>query len=193
MRNDSKPRGAIQEDHPQRMAQMKSRVLRTIAVLVMTITMSGMVYVENSWATSGISGGPGAGGGSGAGAGSGSSGGGDGASGSSGGGDGVAGGGGTAPAAGTGGGPGDPRNVADVESGRFFASTSPVPFPRPQSFGGLTRAQERTWDAFGQCATRGAMIDQLRVDGSFTFQSTTQSDARTTKDCMTRIGYRFAY
>lgn len=159
---------------------MKSRVLRMIAVLVMTITMSGLAYVENSWATPGTGpGGPGAGGDGGGG-------------GSSSGAEGTATNGGM-PVAAVPGVPGDARLSGDLESGPFFASTSPVPFSRPQSSGGLTRAQERTWDAFGQCATRGAMIDQLRVDGSFTFQSTTQSDARTIKDCMTRIGYRFSY
>lgn len=177
---------------------MKSRVLRTIAVLVMTIAMSGMVYVENLWATSGTAAGPGAGGdgGSGAGAGSGSSGGGDGGSGNSGGGDSTTSGGGSAPSAGAAGVPGDARLAVDVESAIFesaifFASTSPVSFPRPLSSGGLTRDQERTWDVFGHCATRGSMIDQLRVDGSFTFQSNTQSDARTTRHCMMRMGYRF--
>jgi len=158
-----------------------------MAVLVMTITMSGLVYI--SWAQAGTAAGVGtaagsggAGGGGGAGAGSGGSGGND-----------STGGGGIAPAAGAGGNPADARLAGDIESGIFFASTSPVPFPRPQPAGGLTRAQERTWDAFGQCATSGAMLDQLRVDGSFTFQSATQADARTTKDCMSRIGYRFDY
>jgi len=37
------------------------------------------------------------------------------------------------------------------------------------------------------------MLDELRVDGSFTFQSTLQSDVRTIKDCMTQAGYRFTY
>jgi len=37
------------------------------------------------------------------------------------------------------------------------------------------------------------LIDQLRVDGSFTFQATLQSDVRAIKTCMTRIGYRFDY
>jgi hypothetical protein len=169
-----------------KLRSVKSRVCRTIVVLAMTMTVSGLVYVENSWAQGGTAagvGGPGAGGGSSSG------------SGSSGGGDGSTGGGGTAPSSAVGGVPDDARLTGDVESGPFFASTSPVPAPfsRPQSSGGLTRAQERTWDAFAQCATSGAMLDQLRIDGSFTFQSNTQSDARAIKDCMTRTGYRFDY
>jgi hypothetical protein len=183
MRNDSEPRDAIHEDHPQERAHIKNNVRTAIAILAMTFMMSGMVDVEDSWAQAGDPTGPGAGNGGGGAA----------ASGSSGGSDGAAGGGGTAPSAGGGGVPGDSRSAVDVESGIFFASTSPDPLPRPQSSGALTRAQERTWDAFGQCATNGTMIDQLRVDGSFTFQSNTQSDARTTKDCMTRLGYRFDY
>jgi hypothetical protein len=157
-------------------AHKKSRVLATIAVLAMAITMSGLAYVDNSWAQAGTAGGAGDGDGGGAGASSGGT-----------------GGGGTAPSAGGGGVAEDSRLGGDIEPGMTFASTSPIPFRGPQSSGGLTRAQERTWDAFGQCATRGAMIDQLRVDGSFTFQANSQSDARTTKECMTRIGYRFEY
>jgi hypothetical protein len=57
----------------------------------------------------------------------------------------------------------------------------------------MTPAQERTWDTFRACAPNGALIDQLRIDGSFTFQATRQSDARAIKTCMTRIGYRFEY
>ncbi len=37
------------------------------------------------------------------------------------------------------------------------------------------------------------MIDQLRVNGSFTFQATMLSDVRAIKSCMTRMGYRFDY
>jgi hypothetical protein len=61
------------------------------------------------------------------------------------------------------------------------------------SFFGLTGAQERTWDAFRSCAPNGASLDQLRVNGSFTFQATLQSDVRAIKSCMTRLGYRFDY
>ena len=64
--------------------------------------------------------------------------------------------------------------------------------PTVSSFG-LTEAQERTWDTFQRCASNGAMLDELRVDESFTFQATRQSDVRTIKDCMTRAGYRFSY
>lgn len=156
---------------------MKSRVLRTIAVLAMTVTMSGLPYADKSWAEPGAVGGPG--GGDGGGGGSASS-----------GAEGTAGGGGIATTVAMGV-PGDARLTGDLESGMVFASTTPAPFSRGQSSIGLTRAQERTWDAFGQCATRGAVIDQLRVDGSFAFQSGTSSDARTIKDCMTRIGVRF--
>ena len=160
---------------------MKNRVFRMIAILAMTITMSGLVYVENSWAQGPAAGAASGGGGDGGGGGSSS------------GGEGVTTSGGIAPTAVAGGVPGDARLTGDLESGMLFASTSPIPFSRTQSPIGLTRAQEHTWDAFGQCATRGATIDQLRIDGSFTFQSTTQNDARTIKDCMTRLGYRFDY
>jgi hypothetical protein len=51
----------------------------------------------------------------------------------------------------------------------------------------------RTWDAFRSCAPNGAFLDQLRVDGSFTFQATLQSDVHAIKTCMTRVGYRFEY
>jgi len=61
------------------------------------------------------------------------------------------------------------------------------------SFFGLTVAQERTWDAFRSCAPNGAFLDQLRVNGSFTFQATLQSDVGAIKSCMTRLGYRFDY
>jgi len=61
------------------------------------------------------------------------------------------------------------------------------------SFFGLTEAQERTWDAFRSCAPNGAFLDRLRVDGSFTFQATLQSDVHTIKGCLTQKGYRFDY
>jgi hypothetical protein len=37
------------------------------------------------------------------------------------------------------------------------------------------------------------LLDQLRLDGSFTFQATLQSDVHTIKRCMTQMGYRFDY
>jgi hypothetical protein len=61
------------------------------------------------------------------------------------------------------------------------------------SFFGLTQAQERTWDAFRSCAPNGAFFDRLRVNGSFTFQLTLQSDVHTIKRCMTQMEYRFDY
>jgi hypothetical protein len=70
------------------------------------------------------------------------------------------------------------------ELGSLFAP------PESASFG-LTRSQERTLDAFRSCATPGALIDQLHIDGSFTFQATMQADVYKIKDCMGRSGYRF--
>jgi hypothetical protein len=85
--------------------------------------------------------------------------------------------------------------AGDAETGRRLASTGAFSFSRPPTVSsfGLTEAQERTWDTFQRCASNGAMLDELRVDGSFTFQATRQSDVRTIKDCMTRAGYRFTY
>src|SRR6266540_1707058 len=90
--------------------------------------------------------------------------------------------------------PGDTRVAGIAEEGVFFASTSPMAFRRPAAAlgaPGLTLAQARTLDSFHQCATRGAVIDQLRVDGSFTFEATNGADVNTIQNCMTRIGYRF--
>jgi hypothetical protein len=55
----------------------------------------------------------------------------------------------------------------------------------------LAPAQELTQDAFRTCDRSGALIDQLRVDGSFTFQAPTQADARDLETCMMRLGYGF--
>jgi hypothetical protein len=57
----------------------------------------------------------------------------------------------------------------------------------------LTVAQHRTWDAFRRCAPAGAILEQLRVDGSFTFRTESVSDSQTIKQCMSRVGYRFDY
>jgi hypothetical protein len=153
---------------------VKKRAVRAIAIAVMTIAVGGLTFVDNSWAQVGTVGGPG-------GVGSGSAGTGGG------GGDGA----GTAASVGL---PGDTR-VAGIDEGSVFvASTSAVTFsrrPAAVAAPGLTLAQERTWDAFHECATRGAMIDQLRYDGSFTFEATNRSDVLTIQSCMTRIGYRF--
>lgn len=54
-------------------------------------------------------------------------------------------------------------------------------------------AQQRTWDTFKRCAPSGAILEQLRVDGSFTFRTESVYEARTTKTCMARLGYRFDY
>jgi hypothetical protein len=37
------------------------------------------------------------------------------------------------------------------------------------------------------------MLDQLRVDGSFTFRAESVNDTQTVKQCMSRVGYRFDY
>lgn len=55
----------------------------------------------------------------------------------------------------------------------------------------LTVAQQRTWDAFRRCAPPGTVLDQLRVDGSFTFRSESTYDTQTVSRCMSRVGYRF--
>jgi hypothetical protein len=57
----------------------------------------------------------------------------------------------------------------------------------------LTVAQRGTWDAFRRCAPSGATLDQLRVDGSFTFRTESVHDAQTVQRCMSRAGYRFDY
>ena len=153
---------------------MRNRALRTIAALLVTIAMSSVAFMDRSWAQAGTNaGGPG-------GVGSGSA-------GTGGGGDGAA-------SAGSVGMPGDTRVAGIDEGGVFVASTGTVNFTRRTVAlpgGGLTLAQERTWDAFHQCATRGAVIDQLRYDGSFTFEATDRSDVLRIQSCMTRVGYRF--
>jgi hypothetical protein len=57
----------------------------------------------------------------------------------------------------------------------------------------LTIAQERTWDAFRKCAPDSAFLDQLRPDGSFTFQALTRFDVNKIQNCMRMAGYRFDY
>src|SRR2546426_5069070 len=119
----------------------------------MTLAIAGAAFVNISFAQVGTVGGPG-----GVGSGSGATG---------GGGDGA----GTAGAAGL---PGDTRLAGIDQSGVFVASTGPLTFSRRTIAlpgAGMTLAQERTWDAFHQCATRGAVLDQLRFDGSFTFEA----------------------
>src|SRR6266850_1903745 len=173
--------------------------------LVVMITLSGVMSVNDSWAWGSGSGGGGAGGsggGSGGGGGGGAGGGGGGGGGAGGGGGGTGGGGGGGGGAGSGGGdggggsatavgagslPGDAWVAADAETGKRLASTGAFSFSRPPSLSliGLTPAQERTWDAFRSCAPNGAFVDQLRPDGSFTFQATLQSDVHTIKSCMT--------
>ena len=165
---------------------MRHEALRAIAALLMTVAMTGVAIVNISWATPGTApdSGPGSSGGSG-------SAGGDGSAGSTGGGgDGV---GGTSAA----GLPSDARvqEIAEInERGVFVASTGPVTFSRrtiAAPAAGMTLAQERTWDAFHQCATRGAMLDKLRFDGSFTFEAGSRSDVMAIQSCMSRIGYNF--
>jgi hypothetical protein len=82
---------------------------------------------------------------------------------------------------------GDPRHVRT----RSARPTGPSSAPSALGFR-LAPAQERTLDAFRTCDRRsGALIDQLRVDGSFTFQAPTQADARDIETCMMRLGYGF--
>jgi hypothetical protein len=164
---------------------MRHNALRAIAALLMTVAMTGVAVVNISWAEPGTA--PGTTGGPGPSGGSGSAGG-DGAAGSTGGGgDGV----GATSAAGL---PGDTRLAGLDQGGVFVASTGPVTFSRrtiAAPAAGMTLAQERTWDAFHQCATRGAMLDQLRFDGSFTFEAGSRSDVLAIQSCMSRIGYNF--
>jgi len=164
---------------------MRHKALRAIAALLMTVAMTGVAIVNISWAEPGTA--PGTTGGPGPSGGSGSAGG-DGSAGSTGGGgDGA----GATSAAGL---PGDTRLAGIDQGGVFVASTGPVTFSRRTSAApaaGMTLAQERTWDAFHQCATRGAMLDQLRFDGSFTFDAGSRSDVIAIHSCMSRIGYNF--
>ncbi|SRR5712691_11588742 len=164
---------------------MRHKALRAIAALLMTVAMTGVAIVNISWAEPGTA--PGTTGGPGPSGGSGSAGG-DGSAGSTGGGgDGA----GATSAAGL---PGDTRVAGIDQGGVFVASTGPVTFSRRTSAApatGMTLAQERTWDAFHQCATRGAMLDQLRFDGSFTFEAGSRSDVIAIQSCMSRIGYNF--
>jgi hypothetical protein len=200
---------------------MRNNVLGTMMVLVIMVMLSGVLSANDSWAwgSGGSSGGSGGGGAGGSGGGSGASGGGGGGGGAGGGGTGGGGGGagsGSAGGGGTGGGDGAAGGggggggggsstavgagseawvAGDAETGRRLASTGAFSFSRPPSlsFFGLTQAQERTWDAFRSCAPNGAFLDQLGVNGSFTFQATLQSDVRAIKRCMTQRGYHFDY
>jgi hypothetical protein len=152
---------------------VRNRAIRTIATFLMTLAMSGVAIVDISFAQVGTVGGPG-----GVGSGSGASGGaGDGA-----------------PAASASGLPGDTRVAGNDQGGVFVASTGAVTFSRRTSAlpaAGMTLAQERTWDAFHQCATRGAVLNQLRFDGSFTFEAGTRSDVYAIESCMTQLGFNF--
>jgi len=57
----------------------------------------------------------------------------------------------------------------------------------------LTRsiAQPRTWETFRRGAPSGAILEQPRVDGSFTFRTESVYEAQTTKASMAHLGYRF--
>jgi hypothetical protein len=139
----------------------------------MTLAMSGAAFVDISFAQVGTAAGPG-----GVGSGSGSTG---------GGGDGA----GAASASGL---PGDTRLAGIDQSGILVASTGPLTFSRRTIAlpgAGMTLAQERTWDAFHQCATRGAVLDQLRFDGSFTFDAGSRTDVLAIESCMTQLGFNF--
>ena len=58
----------------------------------------------------------------------------------------------------------------------------------------LTVAQRGTWDAFRRCAPSGTILDELRVDGSFTFRTESVHDAQTVQAVhVPRGGYRFDY
>lgn len=183
---------------------MRNRAFLITIVVLLTITMGTLGSLSDSWAwnngSSGSSGSGGGAGGSGGGSGGGGGGagggggtGGGGAGASAGGGD-SGGGGGSAVSVGAGVLPGDVWVAGDAETGKRLASTGAFSFGLPApSFFGLTKAQERTWDTFRSCAPNGAMLDQLGVDGSFTFQATLLSDVHSIKTCMTQAGYRFTY
>jgi hypothetical protein len=162
------------------------------ALLVVTTAVSWTAPIDVVSAGGGGGGGGGSAGGSGGGNGGGSAGG-EAGGGTGGAGDGSAGGGqgadgglgaGVAPGSYT----GDPRHVRT----RSARPTDPSSRPGAAGFR-LAPPQQRTWDAFRRCARNGAVIEQLRVDGSFTFQAPTQSDARGIEDCMVRLGYGFEH
>ena len=155
------------------------------AVLVVAMALGSAVRVEDVWAKGGGgSGGSGGGGCSGGGGGTG--------------GGGTAGGGGTGGGAGsltgvTGAGraPADPRLYAR-STARLSDADGTVPRDL-RAMLTLTVAQRGTWDAFRRCAPSGTILDQLRVDGSFTFRTESVHDAQTVRQCMSRVGYRFDY
>lgn len=161
---------------------------RGVAALLMVTTAVGWtlpIDLVSAW------GGGGSAGGAGGGPGGGSAGGGGGGTGGAG--DGSAGGGydadggvgaGVAPGSFT----GDPRNER-TRSARPTDPWSPPGAPRFR----LAPPQQSTWDAFRKCARNGGVIEQLRVDGSFTFQAPTQSDAREIESCMAPLGYGFEH
>ena len=189
---------------------VRNRAFLITIVLALTITIGTTGSLSDSWAWSNGGGsGSGSGGSSGSGGGAGGSGGGAGGGGAGGGSGGGTGGGGAGASAGggdsrSGGGsavsvgagvlPGDVWVAGDAETGKRLASTGTFSFSQPApSFFGLTKAQEHTWDTFRSCAPHGAILDQLGVDGSFTFQATLLSDVHSIKACMTQAGYRFTY
>jgi hypothetical protein len=54
-------------------------------------------------------------------------------------------------------------------------------------------AHQQTWDTFRRCAPSGAILEPVRVDGSFTFRTESVYGAQTTKGCMAHLGYHFDY
>ena len=173
--------------------RMTSRGVAALLVVTTAVAWTVPIDLVSAWGGGGSAGGAGGGTGGGAGGGTGGGSAGGGGGGTGGAGDGSAGGGYDADGGlGSGVAPGsftdDPRNVR-TRSARPTDPWSPPGAPRFR----LAPPQERTWDAFRRCARNGAVIEQLRVDGSFTFQAPSQSDAREIESCMAPLGYGFEH
>jgi hypothetical protein len=173
-------------------------------VVIVAMALGSALNIEDVWAKGG-GGSGGTGGGSTGGGGTGGGGSTGGGGGSTGGGVGTGGGGTAGDGGSTGGGAGGLSGVTGAGRApadqRLYARSS----ARLSDAGGtgptgglralltVTVAQRRTWDAFRRCAASGAILDQLRVDGSFTFRTESVYDAQTLKQCMSLVGYRFDY
>ena len=190
------------------------RVTVVAVVALVAIVLTSAVHVPIVWAGGGAGSGCGAGGGTGGSGGTGSGGGAGGSGGTAGGG--TSGGGGTggggAAGGGSGGAGGGPAAGGSGLNGITGAGRVPADHERLYArstawlsdVGGAGRRnfrtllslsvpQQRTWEAFRRCAPSGAVLDQLRVDGSFTFRTESVHDTQTIKRCMSRVGYRFDY
>lgn len=166
---------------------MRTSIGGLAVVLIVAIALGSAFHIEDVWAKGG-------GGGGGTGGGGGSTGGGVGTGGSGAAGDGGSAGGGSglSTVAGAGRPPVDPRLYAR-SSARLTDAGGPGPTGGLRALLTVTVAQRRTWDGFRRCAPSGAILDQLRVDGSFTFRTESVYDAQMVKHCMSRAGYRFDY